>query len=124
MLFPRILARVVILLMLSLPLVALPRVGTARAALQDGLQTLTIQSTALRGPTKMYILLPTGYVGGTKRYPVLYLLHWLGGDYASWKDGTDVTTYMERVPLIVVMPEAGSGWYANTPGKGQPQWED
>jgi S-formylglutathione hydrolase FrmB len=119
----RILARMVVLLALALPLDGVSRVGTIRAEEQSGLQTLTIQSTALGGATKVYVLLPAGYAGGTRRYPVLYLLHWLGGMYASWNDNTDVTILMQHVPLIVVMPDADNGWYANAVDRGQPQWE-
>ena len=119
----RILARVIVSLALALPLTGIPRVGTIRAEQQSGLQTLTIQSTALRGATMVDVLLPTGYASGTRRYPVLYLLHWLGGLYSSWNDGTDVTALMQNVPLIVVMPDAGNGWYANAVDRGKPQWE-
>ena len=119
----RILVRVVVLLALALPLTGIPRVGTLRAEQQSGLQTLTIQSTALRGATMVDVLLPTGYASGTRRYPVLYLLHWLGGLYSSWNDLTDVTALMQNVPLIVVMPDADNGWYANAADRGKPQWE-
>ena len=73
------------------------------------------------------VLLPDGY-DPHKRYPVLYLLHGHGDSYWSWfaqKNG-DLVHTAPGFPGIVVMPEAGQGWYAdwwNGGRRGAPGWE-
>ena len=73
------------------------------------------------------VLLPDGFAR-TKRYPVLYLLHGHGDSYWSWfapKNG-DLLNTARGFPGIVVMPEAGQGWYTdwwNGGTRGSPGWE-
>lgn len=58
------------------------------------------------------ILLPRGYRAG--RFAVLYLLHGLYGDYTNWDTNTRLEQYSERLPLIIVLPDAGDSWYTNS----------
>jgi S-formylglutathione hydrolase FrmB len=73
------------------------------------------------------VLLPDGF-RRSRRYPVLYLLHGHGDSYWSWfapKNG-DLLNTARGFPGIVVMPEAGQGWYAdwwNGGRRGAPGWE-
>jgi S-formylglutathione hydrolase FrmB len=73
------------------------------------------------------VLLPDGY-DPARRYPVLYLLHGHGDSYWSWfspKNG-DLVNTAKGLQAIVVMPEAGQGWYAdwwNGGRRGEPGWE-
>lgn len=73
------------------------------------------------------IYLPDGY-DPHRRYPVLYLLHGHGDGYWSWaypKNG-DVLNVARDFPGIIVMPEAGQGWYTdwwNGGQRGDPGWE-
>src|SRR3954470_11843703 len=72
------------------------------------------------------VLLPNGF-SRAKRYPVLYLLHGHGDSYWAWfapKNG-DLLNTARGFPGIVVMPEAGQGWYAdwwNDGRRGSPGW--
>lgn len=74
------------------------------------------------------VLLPTGYASsGSRRYPVLYLLHALQYNENTWLDLTDVarftTGFTGAKAAIVVMPDGGpGGWYTNWPD-GTEQWE-
>src|SRR4051812_25991275 len=73
------------------------------------------------------VLLPDGYTP-RKRYPVLYLLHGHGDSYWSWSAAANgnVASVARGFPGIVVMPEAGQGWYAdwwNGGRRGAPGWE-
>lgn len=73
------------------------------------------------------VLLPDGY-DRHRRYPVLYLLHGHGDSYWSWFDpkNGDLVNTAKGFPGIVVMPEAGQGWYAdwwNGGRRGEPGWE-
>ncbi|MEA2431198.1 MAG: diacylglycerol O-acyltransferase / trehalose O-mycolyltransferase [Thermoleophilaceae bacterium] len=73
------------------------------------------------------VLLPDGFTRA-RRYPVLYLLHGHGDSYWSWfaqKNG-DLLNTARGFPGIVVMPEAGQGWYTdwwNGGRRGSPGWE-
>ncbi|MEA2396712.1 MAG: hypothetical protein QOK25_268 [Thermoleophilaceae bacterium] len=96
--------------------------------LRPRLMELTFQTPALKGDTKVRVLLPTGYDrSGRTRYPVLYLLHGSVDDYRSWTDKGDAEHLTAGLPLIVVMPNAGNGgfysdWFNNGAG-GPPEWE-
>ncbi|MEA2441254.1 MAG: diacylglycerol O-acyltransferase / trehalose O-mycolyltransferase [Thermoleophilaceae bacterium] len=73
------------------------------------------------------VLLPDGF-SRKRRYPVLYLLHGHGDSYWSWfapKNG-DLLNTARGFPGIIVMPEAGQGWYTdwwNDGLRGSPGWE-
>src|SRR3954452_12455221 len=60
------------------------------------------------------VLLPDGF-DRSRRYPVLYLLHGHGDSYWSWSAHAngDVAQVARGFPGIIVMPEAGQGWYAD-----------
>ncbi|MGD8321874.1 MAG: alpha/beta hydrolase-fold protein [Gemmatimonadota bacterium] len=60
------------------------------------------------------VILPRGYDRGSRRYPVLYLLHGLTGSYVDWLTRTNVLTYTANLPVIVVLPDAGDSWYVNS----------
>jgi diacylglycerol O-acyltransferase / trehalose O-mycolyltransferase len=73
------------------------------------------------------VYLPNRY-DGKRRFPVLYLLHGHGDNYASWlspKQG-DLLDVARGLRAIVVMPEADEGWYAdwwNRGARSRPAWE-
>ena len=108
---------------------------TARADsdVRSRLVTLELSSPPCIGlggvpPLPVNVLLPEGY-NGSNRFPVLYLLHGLGGNYKSWLDGSSgkFEKVVEDLPAIVVMPEAGiHPFYANSWNHGfrSPCWED
>jgi S-formylglutathione hydrolase FrmB len=101
-------------------------VGSKR--LDPRLTELTFTTPALNGTTGVRVLTPKGYKPhGKKRYPVLYLLHGSIDDFKSWTDKGDAEHLTAKLPLIVVMPNAGNGgfysdWYNNGAG-GPPAWE-
>ncbi len=98
---------------------------------------LTIVSPALgrfapgNGPlgrtVTVRILLPSQFAARpAARWPVLYLLCGAGGDHTEWTQNTDVEKATAAMGLLVVMPDAGGGWYSNwwNGGKGgPPAWE-
>ena len=69
------------------------------------------------------VLLPEGYESSLQRYPVLYLLHGLGGSYTDWTTRSNVAEYSRTLPLIIVMPDAGNQWYTNA-ADGSARFED
>jgi S-formylglutathione hydrolase FrmB len=97
--------------------------------LSPRLEELTFRTPELAAPTKVRILLPAGYGSQRKRrYPVLYLLHGASGNQTDWTTQGDAVALTAKLPLIVVMPDGGSGgfytnWFNNGRG-GLPRWED
>ncbi|MBQ0080323.1 MAG: endo-1,4-beta-xylanase Z [Alistipes sp.] len=87
------------------------------------IEKFTIQSKVL-GVEKQYnVYIPDGYdASSSKKYPVLYLLHGLGGSCESWPSYgiRDIADEMSKsgfsLPMFIVMPDAAgegekkSGW--------------
>jgi S-formylglutathione hydrolase FrmB len=74
-----------------------------------------LESKAL-GVRKAYLAyLPGGYDASARRYPVIYLLHGLGGDETNWVKvgGLPGTADALGLQAIVVMPDGDDGFYAN-----------
>jgi S-formylglutathione hydrolase FrmB len=46
-------------------------------------------------------------------WSAFYLLHGLSDDDTIWARRTNIDRYVEGLPLIVVMPDGGRGWYTN-----------
>lgn len=79
------------------------------------LETVEYDSTTVGVKRKARVYTPPGYTTD-KKYPVLYLLHGIGGDENEWPRGgaPDVildNLYADRkaVPMIVVMPNGRAG---------------
>src|SRR5580765_6897118 len=75
-------------------------------------KTVEFDSPSVGRKMKYNIVLPAKYEKGTERFPVLYLLHGLSGNYTNWA-GMGVPTYARNYDLIVVMPDGGNSWYVN-----------
>ena len=64
------------------------------------------------------VVLPPGYESKSAartRYPVLYLLHGLGGSANDWvSQRAHLTNYAAQYRLIVVVPEGRDGWYTDS----------
>ncbi|MBZ5702583.1 MAG: esterase family protein [Acidobacteriia bacterium] len=85
------------------------RTPTRSAQLRDG----TFRSAALGREVRYRILLPAGYGQSQERYPALYLLHGLSGNFEDWSTRTGLVRYAQGLRLIIVMPDAGDSWYVN-----------
>lgn len=46
-------------------------------------------------------------------FPVFYLLHGLSDDHTAWARRTNIERFVQDLPLIVVMPNGGRGFYTN-----------
>ena len=94
---------------------------------QAQLSTVEFHSPAVDRTMKYNIVLPAEYESSNERYPVLYLLHGLTGNYTNW-GGQGVPAYTEVFDdLIVVMPDVGNSWYINyaeNAGGQKNNWED
>lgn len=65
-------------------------------------------SNALGKHTAANVILPEV---GEPPYPTLYLLHGLSDDHTAWARNTSIERYVSGLPLIVVMPDGGRGFY-------------
>src|SRR4030043_702193 len=68
------------------------------------------KSSVLGMDRRVYVYTPTGYEGGTEKYPVFYLLHGAGGDEDAWTNMGRAAQIMDNLiargkakPMIVVM---------------------
>jgi S-formylglutathione hydrolase FrmB len=99
-------------------------------SLEPRLQEVTLTTPAVPGGrTRVRVLLPSGYRPGSgRRYPVLYLLHGALEDESAYTDQDfGLREYTRDLPLIVVMPDSGTGggyvnWWNFGKG-GPPRWE-
>src|ERR1044071_4207669 len=88
--------------------------GSAARATRNTVRDVIFQSPSLARAMKYRILLPSDYGTSTHRYPVLYLLHGLQGDYTNWDTRTRLREDAAPLQLIVVMPDADDSWYLNS----------
>jgi enterochelin esterase-like enzyme len=94
---------------------AFPEPSDEIVAVRDGiargrLDMIEYESKTVGTTRKMNVYTPPGYSAGTK-YPVLYLLHGIGGDETEWQRFATVDTLLDNLiadgaatPMIVVMP--------------------
>jgi putative tributyrin esterase len=68
-------------------------------------------SKALVKQTAATVLLPESEVSGP--FAVFYLLHGLSDDHTIWQRRTSIERYVSGLPLIVVMPDGGRGFYTD-----------
>jgi S-formylglutathione hydrolase FrmB len=83
----------------------------------------SIFAPSLGRAKKLAVILPAEY-SSSKRYPVLYLLHGNGGNHLQWLNGSHVKTYVQKLSLIVVMPDAESSFYVNSDTDPRNRFED
>ena len=69
---------------------------------------------------RLYVYTPPDYYGGTQKYPVLYLLHGIGGDEDAWTTMGRAVQILDNLiaqgkaqPMIVVMPNGMSNEIAS-----------
>lgn len=93
----------------------------ARAAHVD---TVNTYSTAMRKEIKAVVIKPESY-SDERPFPVIYLLHGYGGNYASWADNVpDLKALVDQGGFLVVCPDGGVGsWYWDSPLDPQYQYE-
>jgi len=74
---------------------------------------LHFYSRSLDKQTAAYVLLPQTQPVSAGPFPVFYLLHGLGDDHTIWMRRTSIERYVQDLPLIVVMPDGGRGFYTD-----------
>jgi putative tributyrin esterase len=100
------------------PKVAIPK------DLQPRLRYATFFSKSLQREMRYRVLLPANYETSEKRYPALFLLHGLYGDFTNWTTLTHLSELARNLDLIIAMPDAGNSWYVNSATVGADRFED
>jgi enterochelin esterase-like enzyme len=88
-----------------------PGFNAKREGIPHGkLETITYESKSVGTTRKMQVYTPPGY-SKDKKYPVLYLLHGIGGDETEWQRFAAPNLLLDNLladgkttPMIVVMP--------------------
>jgi len=75
----------------------------------------TFRSRALGVDKRYLVYVPDAYASDTRRYPVVYLLHGLGGDETNWARHGDLLATADRVGLqaLAVLPDGDASFYVN-----------
>lgn len=91
-------------------------------------ESRTFWSVALERSMPYLIYLPPGYDSrSSARYPVVYMLHGIGGSHTEWRDNglLDTADRMIRdgdiAPMIIVLPEGDRAYWVDH-ANGGPRW--
>jgi S-formylglutathione hydrolase FrmB len=95
--------------------------------LSPRLTQLRVYSPALAHEASVRVLTPDGFDADRDHLPVLWLLQGGFGSSADWTTVGDAEALTAQIPMIVVMPDAGTGgwytdWWRGTP-EGPQHWE-
>ena len=95
--------------------------------LSPRLAQLHVYSPALAHDANVRVLTPDGFDPDRDHLPVLWLLHGGFGSSADWTTVGDAEALTAHLPMIVVMPDAGTGgWYTDWwhgTSEGPQRWE-
>lgn len=69
-------------------------------------------SPSLQKQTACNVIIPE-VPGFSGPYAVFYLLHGLSDDYTMWQRRTSIGRYAQMLPLMIVMPDGGRGFYCD-----------
>ena len=74
--------------------------------------TIQYFSRSLLKASAFNIIFPDDPAKG-RPWSAFYLLHGLSDDHTIWARRTSIERYVQDLPLVVVMPDGGRGWYTN-----------
>jgi enterochelin esterase-like enzyme len=106
-----------------------PRVSEFVGDIRGALREFEFYSAALDQEMPYFIYLPPQYGTEQRRYPVLYMLHGIGGHRDEWVyyglvDTVDKLIASKEIkPLILVLPQGDESYWVNHVGDG-PRWGD
>jgi len=86
--------------------------------------TVKTYSNAMKKEIKAVVVTPTGYKSGGQ-YPVVYLLHGYGGNYANWINKVPaIKELADQHQLIIVCPDGNiNSWYLDSPEQTNSKYE-
>ena len=74
--------------------------------------TIQYQSRSLQKASAFNVIFPED-AKLPRPWSTFYLLHGLSDDHTIWQRRTSIERYVADLPLVVVMPDGGRGWYSN-----------
>lgn len=74
--------------------------------------TVNYHSRSLQKASTFNVVFPDDPDVG-RPWAAFYLLHGLSDDHTIWMRRTSIERYVAGLPLVVVMPDGGRGWYTN-----------
>ncbi|HEY0173696.1 MAG TPA: alpha/beta hydrolase family protein [Pyrinomonadaceae bacterium] len=81
-------------------------------------ETVPFESKLVGAPLPYHVILPADYKSDSakqRRYPVLYLLHGLGGSAENWVSArARLADYAAPYPFILVAAEGRDAWYTDS----------
>jgi putative tributyrin esterase len=83
--------------------------------------TINYFSQSLKKASSFNIVFPDDL---PRPWSVFYLLHGLSDDHTIWMRRTSIERYVAGLPLVVVMPDGGRGWYTNAASPAGLAYED
>lgn len=91
-------------------------VSFVHSAFSAQVDTVRVYSVSMKKELKTVVILPDAY-GEKQNFPVVYLLHGYGGNYASWVNRVpEIKALADQYSMIVVCPDGGKGsWYWDSP---------
>src|SRR3954470_15619190 len=105
-------------------LLAAASIWAPAAAAKPRVETIKFESKLVGATLPYRAILPVDYdTATTTRFPVLYLLHGLGGHYTDWTTRTNVADYAARYRLIIITPEGNDSWYVDSAGVASAKYE-
>jgi len=84
--------------------------------------TIHYHSRSLNKASSFNVLFPDD-PATPRPWSAFYLLHGLSDDHTIWMRRTSIERYVGGLPLVVVMPDGGRGWYTNS-ADGESRYED
>jgi S-formylglutathione hydrolase FrmB len=81
---------------------------------------LLYRSPSLGKQAAAMAIVPQGVPGP---YRVWVVLHGMGDDHSAWTRHTRLESYVEGLPILVLMPNGGRGWYTDMRGNPQGGYE-
>jgi len=77
--------------------------------------TVEVASASMKKNIKAVVITPGDYTNG-KDYPVVYLLHGFGDNYAGWIQKVPaIKEDADALHLIIVCPDGSRSWYMDSP---------
>jgi S-formylglutathione hydrolase FrmB len=85
--------------------------------------TVKTYSKSMQKEIKAIVVTPTAYKNG-EQFPVVYLLHGYGGNYADWiKKVPHIKELADQHQLIIVCPDGNNSWYMDSPEQMSSKYE-
>ena len=87
-------------------------------------KTYQLESRLMARQMPYNIIFPPAYeTEKDTRFPVLYFLHGMGGNYKRLTEGTKIPEYAAQHRTIIVFPEGGSGFYTDSATRPNDKYE-